>query len=243
MPETPNSSFIPRQSPVRQARHAEFRQIHLLSVFSYGVFAIALALTTGAYFYQRHVEAQLEIKVEELDQAINGFNQADMNQVREFNTRLVQARERLENGISLTSIFGALEEATLKSVTFDSLKLERDSDAGVALEVKMSTDTFDSSLFQRGVLERSSVVESVLVDSLTLKDGDESTPSGVSFLAKIVIPTKAVPNQSKSLSVPVPESTSATGTASSSSEELTKTAPVEAQDNSEDLSENNQPSI
>ncbi len=194
MPEAPNTSFIPKQSPVRRQQQVGSRQVHLFSLFSYGAFFIALALTAGSFFFERHTEKQLGAKVEELNQAIGGFNEADMNQVREFNARLVQTRDRLESGVSVAAIFEALEDATVQSVSFDSLTLTRPDDAGVVVEAQMMTNSFDSSLFQRGVLERSPVVESVLVEDLSLEQATETTAGGVSFVAKINIPASVVPN-------------------------------------------------
>jgi hypothetical protein len=248
MPETPNTSFIPRQGPVRHARQVGSRQVHLLSVFAYGIFIVALAATAGAFFYQRHMEKQLGVKVEELNQAIAGFNDADMNQVREFNTRLVQTRERIENSISVAAIFEALESATLQSVSFESLKLERKDDTGVELEVKMITDSFDSSLFQRGVLERSAVVESVVVEDLSLQEG-EAVAGGVSFLAKISVPTTAVPNKPRNgaastfNNLDVPISTSTANTASTSSEEAPEIFSEFDGGEEEPSLEDNQPSL
>jgi hypothetical protein len=209
MPETPNTSFIPRQGPVHHTRQTGSRQIRLLSVFSYGAFIIALAITASSFFYERHIEKQLSVKVEELDQAIAGFNEADMNQVKEFNTRLAQVRGRLENGVSIAAIFEALEDATLESVTFDTLTLERNGDAGVSLDVAMMTNSFDSSLFQRGVLERTSVIDSIVIEDLALEGGDETTQAGVSFLAKINIPTSAVPNKPNGVTTPAVDSNAA----------------------------------
>lgn len=210
MPNSPNTSFIPKQGPVRRQRQTASRSIHLFSVISYVTLASTMIASVGSYFYARHIDGQLEDKVQELSQAIGGFNEEDMDQVREFNIRLSQTRDRLDNGVSVRSIFEALEDATAQSVALSSLKLERFADDSIVLEAKVETDTFDSSLFQRGVFERSTIVESVNVEDLMVVEGSETEDgpavrSGVSFMAEITVPISEVPNVPSEAYVPVPE--------------------------------------
>lgn len=198
MPNTPNTSFIPKQGPVRRPRQTASRSVHIFSVLSYVVLAASLVASVGAFLYQRHIEGQLQEKVGELSQAIGGFNEADMEEVREFNVRLSQTRNRLDNSVSVGSFFEALEDATAQSVSLASLKLERFEDDRLEVEVKIDTDTFNSSLFQRGVLERSRVVDSVVIEELQIveeaEEEDGPVRSGISFLAVINVPISEVPN-------------------------------------------------
>jgi hypothetical protein len=198
MPNTPNTSFIPKQGPVRRPRQTASRSVHLFSLISYITLASTMVASVGAFFYQKHIEGQLQDKVGELSQAIGSFSEADMDQVREFNIRLGQTRDRLDNSVSIRTVFEALEDATVQSVSLASLKLERFEDDHLEVAVKVDTDTFDSSLFQRGVFERSNIVESVNVEELQIveeaEEEDGPVRSGVSFLAEIYVPIDEVPN-------------------------------------------------
>ncbi|MBP6924152.1 MAG: hypothetical protein KBC62_01465 [Candidatus Pacebacteria bacterium] len=209
MPNSPNTSFIPKQGPIRRPRQTASRSVHLFSIISYIALASAMVASVGSFFYGRHVEGQLQDKVEELSQAIAGFNEEDMNQVREFNVRLTQSRDRLDNGVSLRSVFEALEDATAQTVALSSLKLERFADDSIVLAAKVETDNFDSSLFQRGVFERSNIVESVAVEDLMIIEEtdveDGPVRSGVSFVAEITVPISEVPNVPGETLIPVPE--------------------------------------
>ena len=209
MPNSPNTSFIPKQGPVRRPRQTASRSIHLFSVISYITLASTMVASVGSFFYGRHIDGQLQDKIEELSSAVSGFNEEDMNQVREFNVRLAQSRDRLDNGVSVRSIFEALEDATAQSVSLAALKLERFQDNSIVLEAKVETDNFDSSLFQRGVFERSSIVESVLVEELKIVEEaeveDGPVRSGVSFIAEITVPISEVPNVPGETFVPQPE--------------------------------------
>jgi hypothetical protein len=196
MPNTPGNttSFIPKQGPAKRSTQTATRQIHLFAVISYLVFASSLLAAVGVFLYERHVEKQLEAKVSELSGEINGFSDADMERVREFNNRLDQVRKQLDKSVSIVSVFDALERATVESATLEELSLKRASDDSIDLAVKVSTNNFDSSLFQRGVFERNDVISSVAIESLDLiKDSDEgSSLSGVAFVAKLTVPTEAI---------------------------------------------------
>lgn len=209
MPNTPNTSFIPKQGPVRRPRQTASRSVHLFSVISYIALASTMVAAVGSFFYQRHIEGQLQGKVEELSMAIGGFNEEDMNDVREFNVRLSQSRDRLDNGVSVEAIFEALEDATAQTVSLASLELERFEDDRIVLEAKVETNNFDSSIFQRGVYERSSIVEAVEVKDLMIAGESESEDgpiqSGVSFVAEITVPISEVPNIPGETVTPQPE--------------------------------------
>lgn len=232
MPGNSNTSFIPKQGPVRRPRQSASRSVHLFSVISYVALASTMVAAVGSFLYERHVEKQLQDKVEELSQAISGFNEEDMNQVREFNIRLSQSRDRLDNGVSVSSIFEAIEDATAQSVSLSSLELERYEDNSIVLEAKVQSDNFDTSLFQRGVFERSSIVENVAVKDLMIVEEAETedgpVTSGVSFVAQITVPISEVPNVPGETVIPVPEPIEVEVPVASSSE----TSVVETQDES-----------
>lgn len=202
MPNTPNASFIPKQGPVRKVRQTASRQVHLLTVVSYVLFVSTMVASGGVFLYNRHLTGQLDNEVQKLGSAIGGFSDADMDTVREFNIRLHQAQGRLDKSISITSVFDALEDATLKSAQVTELSIKRDDDAQVLVSAKVNTDSFDASLFQRGVYERNSVIKDVQISDLTLTQGTEKNPaSGVSFIAKISVPLKDIPYKTAGLNV------------------------------------------
>jgi hypothetical protein len=195
MPNTPTTSFIPKQGPVKRTRQTATRQIHLFAILAYMAFATAFIAAIGVSLYKNHIEKQHAEEVNKLNEAIKGFSDADMERVREFDGRLNQTRDRLDNGISIVSVFDALEDATIKSVTLEDLYLKKEEDSSISIAARVSTDSFDSSLFQRGVFERNSVIESVEVSELELVEAgeDETLPAGVSFSAKLSIPASSVP--------------------------------------------------
>lgn len=210
MPNSPSASFIPKQGPIKRSRQTASRQVHIFTIISYILFVATLIATIGIYLFNRHLQNQLNVQVEKLNGLIGSFNESDMKMVREFNVRLQQAENRLSHSVALSSVFSALETATAQTVEIEELKIERKDDQNFVLAAKLATGSFDSSLFQRGVLESNDIVESVTVSDVNL--GQEEAAGGVSFLATIVVPLEEVPYEPQVLTIPEAVSSATTTT-------------------------------
>lgn len=197
MPNSPSSSFIPKQGPARRSRQVVSRQVHLFTVFSYVLFFASLAGSVAVFLYSKHLSNQLDSEVEALNGEIGSFSDVKMEQVRSFNMRLQQAADRIGNSVSSVALLESLEDATVQAVSIEKLHLERIADETFVVTAEINTDTFDSSLFQRGVYERNPIVKSVMIEDLGLaKEADQeggSVSSGVSFKAELHVPLKGVP--------------------------------------------------
>ena len=194
MPNTQNASFIPKQGPVRQVKRTATRQLHVFTIISYVAFVATLIVSLGVFLYNRHLDNQLNSEVEKLSGAIGGFSDSDMLRVREFNVRLRQAHARINESVSLVSIFDALEAATAQSVVLTDLTIKREEDTDFTITAKVTTPSFDSSLFQRGLYERNSIIKDITVSDLSIgKAKTDNLNSDVSFVAKIVVPLNSVP--------------------------------------------------
>ena len=210
MPNTPASSFIPQQGPAKRSRQLVSRQVHVFTVVSYVLFFGALAASAGVFLYSRHIDNQLRQEVVALDSAIANFSNEKMDQVTAFNLRINQAQSRIVNSVSAVSIFESLEDSTAQAVVVDSLTLKRVDDEKFLLTAEINTNTFDSALFQRGLYERNSVIESVMFEDVGLNkdDSEDGAPiSGVSFKAELQVPLSAVPYAADSTFIPVTEQT------------------------------------
>jgi hypothetical protein len=209
MPGNPNTSFIPKQGPVRRKHQTVSRTVYLLSAVSYVVFAAATVASIGAFLYKKHIESQLTESITLLREEIQSFDEDKMNEVRTFNIKLAQVRDRLDNSASIESLFDTLEAATAQSVSLSVLELDRFGDTNMVMKVKAETDSFDSSQFQRGIFEGDDVTKSVTVEDLVIveRSRGEDSPSvaGVSFVAEITVPISEVPNLPESFSSTNPE--------------------------------------
>ena len=203
MSSSSNESFIPKRGEAKSSRRKQKSQVYLFTIVSY-VLIFATLLAAGAVFlYGKYIDAQLEQSIAALNQEVSSFNEADMKQVQDFHGRLSQAEVRLNNSASVVSVLEAIEAATIGTVKFTSFSLKREADSHYLVEAKVETDTFDSSLFQRGVLERSdAVVESIEIENLQLR-GDSAASNDdvfaeqaftqIGFGTEITVPLSAVP--------------------------------------------------
>ena len=156
-----------------------------------------------------------------------------MEQVKAFNVRLIQAEERIKNGVSAVSIFESLEASTAQAVSLQSFALKRVEDETFLLTAEVNTDTFDSALFQRGLYERNSIIENVSFEDLSLgtTDSEEDAPrSGVSFRAELEVPLTAVPYMPEGTALPLTETT-VVEISTSTEVVSTSTEPLENEDN------------
>ena len=197
MPNSPSSSFIPKQGPAKHSRQVVSRQIHLFTVLSYVLFFATLAGSVGVFLYHKYTSSQLDAEVTALSGEIGSFSDVKMEQVRAFNMRLNQTADRIGNSVSAVAVLESIEDATVQSVNIDSLEMKRDGDETFVVTAEITTDSFDSSLFQRGVYERSPIVESVLIDDLGLAEDGETDSDAlnkqVSFKAELHVPLNGVP--------------------------------------------------
>ncbi len=99
MPNTPASSFIPKQGPAKRSRQVVSRQVHIFTVLSYVLFFGALSASVGVFLYSKHTDNQLRDEVVALDTAIANFSTEKMEQVKAFNTRLIQAQDRISKSV------------------------------------------------------------------------------------------------------------------------------------------------
>jgi len=217
MADLSNSSFIPKQGPVKKRRRSASRKVYFFTMICYVAFFATLLGSAGVYFYGDLVDRQLEDEVIALNNEISSFSETDMQRVREFDLRLQQANDRLNKSASIVSIFNSLEAATINTVSLNSLSLERENDELFTMAVNIDTDSFDSTIFQREVYGQNNTVGSITIESLqssgldssTLDDNDEEDGAEVSFIAEIEIPIDAVPYVPRRVTEPVSETVSA----------------------------------
>lgn len=201
MPGSSDASFIPKRGGPRRSKKVRSNRVYILTIVSYVLLFATLLAAGGTFLYHRYLDTQLENAVAALSQEIRSFQQADMEQVQAFDLRLRQANQRLNNSVSVVSIFEAIEAATINTVRLANLSLSREVDEQFVVEAEVVTDNFDSSLFQRGVYERNDeVVQSIRFESLQLNSVNsdpnqvfQTNEETVTFQATLEVPLGAIP--------------------------------------------------
>lgn len=196
-----NNSFIPKRGPVKQKRKNATRQVYIFTYISYILTFATLLGAGGVFFYDKYVERQLNEEIAALNQEIDSFSHTDMRRVTEFDQRLQQANSRLDASVSISSLFTALEAATVDTVKVLNLNLSRVIDDKISLNVAVETDSFDSTIFQRGVYTRNQLVSDVEISNVlraAQQVGGVDTTTGrsvVTFQALLSVPVSAIPYQ------------------------------------------------
>lgn len=175
MPDPSNTSFIPKRSPKQRSRRTASRQVYVFTLISYTLIFASLIASASVFFYHRYLENQQSAAIAELDAAIASFSTADMERVLEVDNRLAQAWGRLDTTASGIVMLESLEAATVGTVEIEQVSVERQRDEAYVFSAKLLADSFDSALFQRGVLEGSGRVATVTVENLALRLADNRT--------------------------------------------------------------------
>lgn len=196
-----DNSFIPKRGASKRKQIGGSRKIYIFSYVSYILMFATLLSAGGVFLYAQYVNSQLDVEIEALNSEIGSFSQADMDRVTRFDLRLIQAQNRLENSVSIASVFEALQAATIDTVQIESLEMKREGDDKFVINAIVQTDTFDSTIFQRGVFLRNNTIQEVDISevrNILLTDVDETGKgvpgkSAISFQALLEIPLVDVP--------------------------------------------------
>ncbi len=170
MVDVPNNSFIPKRGPVKKARRAVSRQVYVFTFVSYILIFASLVASLGVFIYRQVVDRQLDAEIAALNTEIASFSQADMERVTAFNTRIEQAKARLNATVSVASLLNIIEQSTISTVQFASFSLEREQDEQLVVTTQIETDSFDSVIFQREVMKQNPALSSIQVSDLVIKD-------------------------------------------------------------------------
>jgi hypothetical protein len=165
MGEEKSGSFIPKRNPIRRSRKRGSKQLFIFTIISYVSVFAAVVASAGVFFYSQYTDSLLVEEVAALDTEIANFEDEEMREVLAFENRLKQAAYRFDHSVSVRSLFEAIEDATISTVQFSDFSLERIADESYVITANLITDSFDSTIYQRGVMERNPQIASVLVSN------------------------------------------------------------------------------
>jgi hypothetical protein len=194
-----NNSFIPKRGPAQKRRSGGTRKVYAFSIISYTLVFATLVGSAGVFLYDRLIQSELDQAVAELDQAIQDFSNDDMIRVAEFDSRLSLANLILDQSVSILPVFSALERSTINTVWLRSLNMEREDDS-LQFSLAVETDTFDSTIFQRGRLVDADIINNIELSGINRgvsasENNEDTAPGGtvVSFTANLDVPLSAIP--------------------------------------------------
>ena len=172
-----STSFIPQRPTKGKVKARSVRKVYVLAYISYVLFFGTVLAAGATFFYQSLTERQLEAQKSALAAERERFNQADIAAVRELDRRMDVAKQRINNHISVLSIFDALEISAVQTLRFTKFNYQRVGDAEPLISLAGTTGRFDSVIFQREVLASNPIfidseIVSAGVESIDVDSGD-----------------------------------------------------------------------
>jgi hypothetical protein len=158
----------------------------------------------------------LQEEVSTLNAEINTFSVSDLSVVSEFDLTLQRANNRLNNTASVATLLEAVDSAIAQPVQIESLDVERVGDQDILVTAQVTAQSFDSTLFQRGLLnDTDRLFDEVVFEDVSLavsgQDEDTETTGGedrnqVTFTATAQVPIESLSYETfrpDTLSIPV----------------------------------------
>jgi hypothetical protein len=202
MPGSSSTSFIPKHTPNKGERKNNPRQLFIGTLLVRILFFATLISAIGLYFYVNKLNTQLSEVIGSFKSVASTYDseQDDVDMVTSLDRRLAQANERFKNGASLNALILAIEKATLSTVQFTDLQINRTSDSSIELAASLRTDGFDSVIFQRELLNQSDELKKVEVKDVSIQfavDPEDPSKSAegdkeITFQASIEIDPSAI---------------------------------------------------
>jgi len=137
MDQSFQTSFIPKK-PVIEERTKVKAPMGLFTIISIFVF-IAMAVSyAGLYFYKGILTKSISSMENDLTLAKNRFEPEKITQLKLLDKRLRSSNEILSKHISVTPIFKALQEVTLKTVRYTKFSYDLGEGNGSTIAIKLS---------------------------------------------------------------------------------------------------------
>jgi len=166
MENSQGTSFIPK-SPVKgTVKPRGVRRVYILTYVTYVLFFGTLLATAGVFMYGLTIDAQLVSEKERLSVERDSFNQADLEKVRELESRMDTAFSILDRHVSLHSVFKALEVVTLRPVQLYGFEYTKDLNNSLNLTLLARTKNFNNALFQREILSGNAILNGATISDI-----------------------------------------------------------------------------
>ena len=131
------TSFIPKK-PMIEERATPSRPMGLLTIVSIFIFFTMILASGGLYFYESILKKNITQMETDLDLATKRFEPSKILQLQTLDKRLNASSEVLAKHITVSPVFKALQDITLKTISYTKFSYIVDSDKGGKLSIKMS---------------------------------------------------------------------------------------------------------
>ncbi|MFN3188382.1 MAG: hypothetical protein ACK42D_02445 [Candidatus Paceibacteria bacterium] len=181
MPNTSQSSFIPKNNLPNRQKVGRRYNFFFISLVVYGLFIATPIASAVVFIYEKHTNNVINQTTRNLDTAIKSFSESDMLTVQQFDNRLIASSEVLESSVPLNNLLQFFLQNTPRTVSFTGIQVDSAGDGTVAVTAEVASESFDYVLFYRDELLRNSAFTSSAISNVTYQGvGDSQNESPAS---------------------------------------------------------------
>ncbi len=171
MVDSTKTSFIPKQAiGIVPGRVPHRKHFNILSFIGIVVFLCGMILAVGVFLYKGISEKALVGKKEELQALKNSFNQDDITALRALDRRINVSNVFLNQHLSPSLVFDALELRTQHDVSFTDFSYDRRESGSVELVLKGTALRFNTVALESQQLADAAVLTRTIFSDLNVDD-------------------------------------------------------------------------
>lgn len=170
-PGTPGA-FIPHDTGVVAARpHSRGGLNDLILLSGIVLFVASVALAVGVFLYGQFLQTQTTSKLAQLKRAEDAFEPSLIEQITRLDDRMHAADLVLGNHLAPTAFFQALGQATLQTVSFDSLHLEAPDAQHITITMQGIAQSVNSVALQAELFSKNGVIVNPIFSNIARQPG------------------------------------------------------------------------
>ncbi len=173
-----STSFIPKR-PV-STEPASSSSSHRGSIGLLSVVTIVIILGTilafgGVYLYEQTLSSQKVKLQQQITTAQNGLGSTFVADMKRLSLRINGVKSLLQNHVTVSPIFAALQATTLQSVQYKTFTYEFTTDPGtnaqvVQVEITGTAKDYNTLALQSDAYAKSSLIKNPVFSALTVQD-------------------------------------------------------------------------
>lgn len=176
------TSFIPKKPIDQGSKMGSSNTVSLFTLISILIFVVAVLSSGVVYFWGVSIQSQIVEMKAKITKAQESYEPATIERLIETSQRLKSGRDILNNHISPSLIFQALEESTLKSVRFKSFEYTYSTNGVISISMRGQARDFSTIALQSDVFANNKYIQNPILGDLAL---DQQGNVSFSFTANI----------------------------------------------------------
>lgn len=162
------SSFIPKKPIVATPTRAA-SSINLFSLVSTVLFIAAIAVSAGAFFYEKLLVKQVEANKQTLERAKGAFDPELIREIVRLDSRIETGKKLLSSHVAVTPLFDFLSSVTLRSVRFRDFSFTYGAQDKILVTMKGQAQSYAAVALQSDLLNSQKALKDTILSDMTLE--------------------------------------------------------------------------